>query len=70
MTFTPKWQINLDGKNYLIPSDVLRQIKELAKPYQALTMDAKNSEYPDGYQVDDAAIARNDVLNRIASNNK
>ena len=68
MTFTPRQRINLDGKTYLLPSDVLRQIKELAKPFQALTMDAKNSECPD--DLDDAAIARNDQINRICSNNK
>jgi hypothetical protein len=68
MTFSPKQRITLDGKKYLLPSDVLQKIKALASGYEALTMDAKNSEYPD--DLDDAAIARNDQINRICSNNK
>jgi hypothetical protein len=70
MSFTPRQRIKLDGKTYLLPSDVLQKIKAIASGYEALSMDSKDSECPDGYQVDDAAIARNDVLNRIASNNK
>jgi hypothetical protein len=67
MTFTPRQRINLDGKTYLLPSDVLQQIKALTKGYEALVLDSKDNQLD---EIDDTAIARNDVLNRIASNNK
>lgn len=67
MTFTPRQQISLDGKTYLLPSDVLQQIKTLAKGYEALTLDSKDDEFD---ELDDIAIARNDTMNRIISNNR
>jgi hypothetical protein len=67
MTFTPRQRINLDGKTYLLPSDVLQEIKALAKGYEALVLDSKDNQLD---EIDDTAIARNDVLNRICSNNK
>ncbi|MCC5620800.1 hypothetical protein [Nostoc sp. CHAB 5715] len=38
MTFTPRQRITLDGKTYLLPSDILQQIKALTKGYEALVL--------------------------------
>jgi len=69
MSFTPRQRIKLDGKTYLLPSDILQQIKTLAKGYEALVLDSKDGNYSDDNQLDDKAIARNNTLNRIVANN-